>query len=313
MSFLATLKQSLTMTSNHGASNKPHINEHHNANLAQLPDEVFEMIVHKLDRTTDITNLRQSNKRLALITTHLIAARCPPDRNCLNATESLKILTTGSRTPLLNGTITSLTLSAPSWKTPSPNATYGAGLREVHLLRLTTLRLSSMRLAHASDLVHFLTAHSPTLRNLHIRQVHAPDLASWRPILVRIARCHRLQTLELRNLYYSVTMVPKQKQKTLTCMLPRSTYGCTSTPPLQEKDASNSGAHNNDELPAILCEERDPLVASRPKDIGRLLDAFFMDSGDLRKDFSHEQMLAAERNKSWAGAIRKRIFLRVGG
>ena len=213
MSFLATLKQSLTMTSNHRASNTSQINEHHNANLAQLPDEVFEMIVNKLDRTTDITNLRQSNKRLALITTHLIAARCPPDRNCLNATESLKILTTGSRTPLLNGTITSLTLSAPSWKTPSPNATYGSGLCEVHLLRLTTLRLSSMGLAHASDLVQFLTAHSPTLRNLHIRQVHAPDLASWRPILVRIARCHRLQTLELRNLYYNVTMVPKQKQK----------------------------------------------------------------------------------------------------
>ena len=121
-----------------------------------------------------------------------------------------------------------------------------------------------------------------------------------------------MQTLELRNLYYSVTMVPKQKQKTLACMLPRSTYGCTSTPPLQEKDASNSGA-DSDELPAMLREERDPLVACRLKDIGRLLDAFFVDSGDLRKDFSHAQMLAAERNKSWAGAIRKRILSRVGG
>jgi hypothetical protein len=112
MPFLATLKQSLAMTSTHGASSKSQNNEHHNANITQLPDEIFEMIVNKLDRTTDITNLRQSNKRLALLTTHLIAARCPPDRNCLNATESLKILTTGSRIPLLNGTITSLTLSA---------------------------------------------------------------------------------------------------------------------------------------------------------------------------------------------------------
>jgi hypothetical protein len=311
MPFLTALKQSLAMAPTHGASNNSQNNENHNANLAQLPDEIFEMIVNKLDRTADITNLRQSNKRFALLTTHLIAARCPPDRNCLNATESLKILTTGSRTPLLNGTITSLTLSAPSWKTPSPHATYGAGLREVHLLRLTTLRLSSMRLAHASDLVHFLTAHSTTLQSLHIRNVHAPDLPSWRPILVRIARCHRLQTLELRNLYYSVT-VPKQKQKTLTCMLPRSTYGCTSTPPLQEKDPSNPAADNDDELPAILREERDPLVARRPKDIGKLLDAFFTDSGDLRKDFSHEQLLAEQQSKSWAGAIRKRIFLRVG-
>jgi hypothetical protein len=167
MPFLATLKQSLAMTSTHGTSNRSQNNEHHRANLTHLPDEVFEMIVNKLERTTDITNLRQSNKRLALLTTHLIAARCPPDRTCLNATSSLKILTTGSRTPLLNGTITSLTLSAPSWKTPGSLATYGTGLREVHLLRLTTLRLSSMRLAHAGDLIHFLTAHSPTLRNLH--------------------------------------------------------------------------------------------------------------------------------------------------
>jgi hypothetical protein len=315
MPFLAVFKQSLAMAPTHGASNKSQNNENHNANLAQLPDEIFEMIVNKLDQTTDITNLRQSNKRLALLTTHLIAARCPPDRNCLNATESLKILTMGSRTPLLNGTITSLTLSAPSWKTTSPHATYGAGLREVYLLRLTTLRLSSMRLAHASDIVHFLTTHSTTLRSLHIRNVHAPDLPSWRPILVRIARCHRLQTLELRNLYYSVT-VPKQKQKkTMTCMPPRSTYGCTSTSPLQEKDPSNPSAadNNDDELPAILHEARDPLVARRPKDIGRLLDAFFTDSGDLRKDFSHEQLLAEQQSKSWAGAIRKRIFLRVGG
>jgi hypothetical protein len=313
MPFLATLKQSLAMTSTHGTSSKSQNNEHHDANITQLPDEIFEMIVNKIDRTTDITNLRQSNKRLALLTTHLIAARCPPDRNCLNATESLKILITGSRIPLLNGTITSLTLSAPTWKTSNPLATYGAGLREVHLLRLTTLRLSSMRLAHAIDLIHFLTAHSPTLRNLHFRNVHAPDLPSWRPILVRIAKCHRLQTLELRNLYYSVT-VQKQKQKTLTCMLPRSTYGCTSTPPLQEKDPSNPAADDNDdELPAMLREDRDPLVACRLRDIGKLLDAFFTDSGELRKDFSHEQLLAAERNRSWAGAIRKRIFLRVVG
>jgi hypothetical protein len=335
MSFLAALKQSLTMTTAHGASSKSQNNEYHNARLAQLPDEIFEMIVNKLDRTADITNLRQSSKRLALLTTHLIAARCPPDRNCLNATESLKILTTGSRIPLLNGTITSLTLSAPSWKSSSPHATYGAGLREVHLLRLTTLRLSSMRLssmrlssmrlssmrlAHASDFLHFLTAYAPTLRKLHICHVHAPDLPSWRPILVRIAKCHRLQTLELRNLYYSVT-VYKQKQKSLTCMLPRSTYGCTSTPPpLQEKekDPPNAAAaaddvDDGDELPAMLQEERDPLVACRPKDIGRLLDAFSAHAGDLRKDFSHEQMLAAEQSKSWAGAIRKRIFLRVGG
>jgi hypothetical protein len=168
-----------------------------------------------------------------------------------------------------------------------------------------------MRLAHANDLVHFLTAHSTTLRSLHIRNVHAPDLPSWRPILVRIARCHRLQTLELRNLYYSVT-VPKQKQKTLTCMLPRSTYGCTSKPLLQEKDPSSSAADNDDELPAMFREERDPLVARRPKDMGKLLDAFFTDSGDLRKDFSHEQLLAEQQSKSWAGSIRKRIFLRIG-
>ena len=70
MSFLATLKQSLTMTSTHGALSKPQINEHHNANLTQLPDEIFEKIVNKLERTTDTTNLRQSNKRLALLTTH---------------------------------------------------------------------------------------------------------------------------------------------------------------------------------------------------------------------------------------------------
>ena len=311
MPFLAALKKSLAMAPMYGASSKTRNSENHSANITQLPDEIFEMIVNKLKRTTDITNLRQSNKRLALLTTHLVAARCPPDRNCLNATESLRILITGSCVPLLNGTITSLTLSAPSWKNPSPHATYGAGLREVHLLRLTTLRLSSMRLVHASDFLHFLTAHSPTLRNLHIRQVHAPDLPSWRPILVRIARCHRLQTLELRNLYYSVTL-QKQKQKTLTCMLPRSTYGCTSTPPLQEKDPSNASA-DNDELPAILNQERDPLVACRPKDIGKFLDAFFTGSGELKKDFSHEQLLAAGQSKSWAGAIRKRMLLRVGG
>ena len=310
MPFLATPKQSLAMTSTHGTSNKSQSNERHHPNLTQLPDEIFEMIVSKLDRTTDITNLRQSNRRLALLTTHLIAAHCPPDRTCLNATESLKILTTGSRIPLLNGTITSLTLSAPFWRSSSPLAAYGTGLREVHLLRLTTLRLYYMRIAHASDFLHFLTAHSPTIRNLHIRQVHVPDLLSWRPILVRIARLHRLQALELRNLLYSVSTGQKHK-KTLTCMLPRSTYGYTSPPPLQEKDAE-SAAVADDELPAILQEERDPLVARRPKDIGRLLDAFLTHSGELRKDFSHEQTLVAEQGRGWAGAMKKRIW-RVGG
>ena len=309
MPLLATFKQSLNMISTHEASKKSQSSERHHANLAQLPDEVFEMIVNKLDRTSVITSLRQSNKRLALLTTHLIAARCPPDRNCLNATESLRILTTGSRIPLLNRTITGLTFSSPSWKNSSPLATYGAGLREVHLLRLTTLRLSSMRLAHASDLLHFLTAHTPTLRNLHIRHLHAPDLPSWRPVLLHIAKLHRLQTLELRNLYYSVSTSQKQK-KTLTCMLPRSTYGCTSTPPLQEE--KDAGAAANEDLPAVLLEERDPLVARRPKDMGKMIDAFFTHSGELRKDFSHEQLLATEQSRGWAGVVKRRIF-RAGG
>jgi hypothetical protein len=82
----------------------------------------------------------------------------------------------------------------------------------------------------------------------------------------------------------------------------------------KREDPSNAAAaDDDDELPAILREDRDPLVARRPKDIGKLLDAFFTDSRDLRKDFSHEQLLAAERSKSWTGAIRKRIFLRVNG
>lgn len=257
--------------------------------FALLPDEILEMVVNKLN-DYDFGSLRQTNKRLATMTTHLLAARCPTDRTCVNAEDSLTTLLRGSKAPLLNGTVTTLTLSAPSWK--SPIALYGADLQELLLLRLTCLRLHSVRIAQSSDLLKFLTSHAASISQLCLRNVHVPDLQSWRDILIHIARMHRLQRLELRQLFYTAN-------RTAIFVLPRSTYG--------EHSSALDNFEDDVEAKLITKEYNDPAVALCPQEIGAMVDEFFTDDGELQKDFGHEMLLAREQG-SWAQWMRMQLL-----
>jgi hypothetical protein len=263
--------------------------EHHDGALTLLPDEILEMVTNQLD-DYDFGSLRQTNKRLATMTTHLLAARCPSDRTCFNAEDSLTTLLKGSKIPLLNGTVTSLTLSAPSWK--SPLASYGAGLQEMLLLRLTCVRLHSIRIAQSSDLLKFLTSHAASIRQLCVRNVHAADLQSWREILIHIARMHRLQRLELRQLFYTAN-------RTAIFVLPRSTYG--------EHSSALDQFEDDEEAMLMMKEYNDPAVANSPQEIGALVDEFFTDAGKVQKDFGHELMLASEQG-TWAQWMRTQLL-----
>jgi hypothetical protein len=257
--------------------------------LNRLPDELLEMVVNNLN-CQDLCSLRQSNKCLATMTIHQLAARCPSDRKCVNAEGSLTTLIKGSRVPFLNGTATSLTLSAPSWK--SSLASYGAGLQEVLLLRLTSLRLHSIRIMQSNDLLKFLTSHAATIRQIYFRNVHMSDLQSWRGVLVHIAQMHRLQRLELRQLLYTA-------DRTAIFVLPRSTYG--------EHSSALEHMEYDEESKLITEEWSDPAVACCPREIGSLVDEFFTDDGELQKDFGHELLLAAEQ-ASWVQAMKKRLL-----
>jgi hypothetical protein len=257
--------------------------------LTRLPNELLEMVANKLN-CQDFCNLRQSNKRLATMTIHLLAARCPSDRKCIDAEESLTTLIKGSKVPFLNGTTTSLTLSGNSWQ--SPLASYGTSLQEVLLLRLTSLRLHSIRITQSNDLLHFLTSHAASMRQLYFRNVHMSDLQSWREVLVHIAKMHRLQGLELRQLFYNA-------DRTAIFVLPRSTYG-EHTPALEHLEY-------DEESKLMTKEWSDPAVACCPREIGSLVDEFFTDTGDLQKDFGHELLLAAEQ-ESWVQAMKKRLL-----
>ena len=263
--------------------------ERRSGRLNLLPDEILEMVVNKLNHY-DFGSLRQANKRLATMTTHLLAARCPSDRACVNAEDSLTTLLRGSKVPLLNGTVTSLTLSAPSCK--SPMALYGADLQELLLLRLTRLRLHSIRIAHSSDVLKFLTSHAASIRQLCLRNVHAPELQSWREILIHIARMHRLQRLELRQLFYTAN-------RTAIFVLPRSTYG--------ESNSALDGLEDDVEAKLITREYNDPAVALCPQEIGAMVDEFFTDDGELQKDFGHEMLLAREQG-TWAQWMRAQLL-----
>lgn len=263
---------------------------HQSGGLTILPDEILEMVANKLN-DYDFGSLRQTNKRLATMTTHLLAARCPSDRTCVNAEDSLTTLLKGSKVPLLNGTVTSFTLSAPSWK--SPSASYGADLQELLLLRLTCLRLHSIRIAQSSDLLKFLTSHAVSIRQLDLRNVHAPDLQSWREILIHIARMHRLQRLELRQLFYTAN-------RTAIFVLPRSTYG-------EHSSALDNFEDDDVEAKLMTKEYNDPAVALSPPEIGAMVDEFFTDAGELQKDFGHELMLAREQG-TWAQWMRAQLL-----
>jgi hypothetical protein len=266
-----------------------HQHDYQEGALTSLPDEILEMIANKLNRH-DFGSLRSSNKRLATMTTHLLAARCPSDRTCVNAEDSLTTLIKGSKIPLLNGTITSLTLSAPSWK--SPLASYSTGLQEVLLLRLTCLRLHSIRIAQSSDLLSLLTSHAASIRELYLRNVHVPEMQDWREILLHNAKMHRLQRLELRQLFYTAN-------QTAIFALPRSTYG--------EHSSALERMEYDVEAKLLAKESNDPAVAHSPQEIGCLVDEFFTDAGELQKDFGHELLLATEQG-SWVQAMKKRLL-----
>lgn len=270
MSILAVLKRSLAPLETPKIL-RPSKAQYPKAKLTQLPDELLEMITTLLNRRS-LCNLRLANKRLVLKTTHLIAARCHSNRACVDATHSFDILIEGSRLPLLSGTITSLTLSAPSWK--SPLALYGAGLREIHLPRLTSLTLYQTSILKVKDLLHFLAAHASTLQNLHLISVHLPSLQSWKTIFTHLAKLttHHLHTLELVILYYTVTNPQAQPR---IFILPRSSY----------QPSISSTADVLDDPP------RPGATAHTGREISLLLGDFFTVDGELKKDFGHEEML----------------------
>jgi hypothetical protein len=290
MSVLTMLQQCFTgIETQDVVEDQQHQHENQEGGLNRLPNELLEMVVNNLN-CQDFCSLRKSNKRLATMTIHLLAARCPSDRKCVNAEESLTTLIKGSRVPFLNGTVNSLAFSGPSWK--SPLASYGAGLQEVLLLRLTSLRLHSIRIMQSNDLLQFLNSHAASIRQIYFRNVHMSDLQSWREVLVHIAKMHRLQRLELRQLFYTT-------DRTAIFVLPRSIYG--------EHSSASEHLEYDEESKLITEEWSDPAVACCPREIGSLIDEFFTDDGELQKDFGHELLLAAEQ-ASWVQAMRKRLL-----
>lgn len=290
MSVLAMLQQCFGGVETHNVP-VPNYQQHQiqEGKFTQLPDEVLEMVANMLN-SQDLCSLRQSSKRLATMTIHLLAARCPSDRTCINTEESLTTLIKGSKIPYLNGTTTTLTLSAPSWGIPL--ASYDAGFQEVLLLRLTSLRLHSIRIVQSRNLLRFLTSHAATLRQLDVRNVHASDLQSWREILVHVAKMHRLQRLELRHLVYTA-------DRTAVFVLPRSTNG--------EHSSALEQLQYNRESKLITKELSDPAVANSQQEIGSLIDEFFTETGELQKDFDHELLLANEQT-SWVQMMKKRLL-----
>lgn len=182
----------------------------------------------------------------------------------------MQCLVQGSHLPLLKGTITSLTLSSPSWKIPL--ALYEKG----HLLRLSSLHLNKIRIGTGKDLEHLLTSHAPTLRQLYLNSVHLPNLPSWRSLLMHISRMDRLHQLELKLLFS--TSARSRKPETYF-PLPRSTPVST--------------------MNMASCRERkweiDKLTtATTPQEIGLFIDSFFTDTGELQRDFG-EQLLGVEQ------------------
>jgi hypothetical protein len=160
------------------------------------------------------------------------------------------------------------------------------------LLRLTCLHLHSIRIAQSSDLLKFLTSHAASIRQLYLRNVHAPDLQSWREILIHIARMHRLQRLELRQLFYTAN-------RTAIFVLPRSTYG--------EHSSALEESEDDEEARLMVKEHNDPAVAHSQEEIGTLVDDFFTDAGEVQKDFGHELLLASEQG-TWAQWMRVQLL-----
>lgn len=260
------------------------------ANLTQLPDALLEMITTLLNRKS-LCNLRFTNKRLALLTTHLIAARCHSNRTCVNATHSFKLLIEGSRLSLLSKTIISLTLSAPSWKTQL--ACYGVDLREIHLPRLTSLTLHQTNILEVKDLLHFLAAHASTLKTLHLISVHLPNLQSWKTLFIHLANLttHHLHTLELAILYYTISRPQVQSR---SFILPRSSY--------QSSISSTADVLDDSPRPGATAHTR--------REIGLLLGDFFTGDGGLEKGFGHEQMLLLEEKDKGTSAGSSQSLLK---
>lgn len=256
--------------------------------LSRLPDELIVEIASQLPRR-DLCRLRRSCKRLAIMTTHLLAAHCHTNRTCING---MGRLIEGSRVPLLNGTVTSLTLLSTSWM--NPLTSYGAGLREVRLLRLTTLHLHAVRIAQSKDLLHFLNSHAASLRQLYLRNVHLTDVSSWREVLIHISKMHRLQRLQLNHLVYT--------SGRRTFMLPHSTFGKCSLVQDESKEY--------DPESRLISKEssHDPAVAYGPQEIGNLIDGFFTDTGELQKDFDHELMLATQQEEGWMQMVKRQLM-----
>lgn len=286
MPLLSALKQSLARSQQPGI---PKIEQRccNKASLACLPDELIELIAIRLN-AKDLKSLRLSSKRLAIVTTHLIVRYCQPHRICKNGVEGLKTLIKGGRIPLLNGSVSSLTLSGPNSK--SPLAIYGTSIRDIRLLRLTYLCLISINIVQGSDLLHLLTAHAQTLRQLCFQQVRLPDLTSWRDTLVLIASMHRMKTLELVKLYYNA-------EHGSIWLLPHSTYA----------RGIVALARRSGHLEEVLNGD-DPVFGQEPRKIKQLIDGFFCSSGELQKDFGHEQMLAAEEAENWAQTMKRRLL-----
>lgn len=277
MAILATLKRSIGLLGKQPCDEDP--DQGSLSKLSRLPDEILEAIAISLG-SKDLRSLRLTCKRLAVVTTHLLIPYCAPDRNCTNGTESLRCLIYGSRLPLLNGTIISLTLSASSWK--SPLAFYGKGLREFHLLRLTSLYLNKIRIGAGKDLEHLLDSHAPTLRQLHLNSVHLPDLRSWRSLLIHISRMDRLRALELCQLFYTSALIRKRETYFL---LPRSTS--VSKQKIDQEKTTNLS------------------TATTPQEIGLLIDGFFTDSGELQQDFG--ELLLVKEQGGWMRTVRRNL------
>ncbi|KAL1587473.1 hypothetical protein WHR41_03809 [Cladosporium halotolerans] len=264
--------------------------QHRKTNIAQLPDEIIELITIYLS-PQDLRSFRLTCKRLAIVTTHLIAALCDSHHKCINATHSLTTLVQGSRIALLNRTTTDLTLSAPSWR--SISASYDDRLREVSLSRLTSLYIDSINITHPSALTHFLEAHTTTLSKVYFFNVHAPNLPAWRAILLQLASTRGLELLRLRQLFYSAG------RNGAVFLIPRSTYS-----------TAQSMMHVLDEGSAAP-REREMLAttAASRADIERLIGDFLDESGQLRMDLGHEQRLAAEKRAPvggrWWWAVRR--------
>jgi hypothetical protein len=103
---------------------------------------------------------------------------------------------------------------------------------------------------------------------------------------------HRLQRLELRQLFYTAN-------RTAIFVLPRSTYG--------EHTSALEEFEDDEEARLMMKEYNDPAVAHSPEEIGALVDDFFTDAGEVQKDFGHELSLASEQG-TWAQWMRVQLL-----